>query len=239
MDAQVGAPGRRALYADLLRGAGDRHPQWLPRVLPVGRRADPVRPGPDGPRLGEHRSAPRPPAEILRGSGDHPLYGGNAGQGPELLERDQDRRPAAAREAAAMNAFQWIACSGLALALARDLWRLRGGALWPLPWLVRGTVLLAALVAIAQPLLITRLANAIGIGRGADVVLYLFVLAFLGTVFFFYSQQVRLHRDLTTLASHLALPEPRRGGLSEGDARAPPPPDRTAHPPRTAPPSHP
>ncbi len=78
-------------------------------------------------------------------------------------------------------------------------------------------------MAIAQPLLITRLANAIGIGRGADVVLYLFVLAFLGTVFFFYSQQVRLQRDLTTLASHLALREPRRGGLSEGDGRGPPP----------------
>src|SRR5260370_31284138 len=139
MDAQVGAPGRRALYADLHRGAGDRHPEWLPRVLPVGRRADPVRPGPDGPRLGDHRSAPRPPAEILRGSGDHPLYRGHAGQGPELLERDQDRRPAAAREAAAMNAFQWIACSGLALALARDLWRLRGGALRPLPRAGRGT----------------------------------------------------------------------------------------------------
>jgi len=121
-----------------------------------------------------------------------------------------------------VNAFQWIACSGLALALARDLWRLRGGALRPLPWLVRGAVLLAALGAIAQPLLVTRLANAIGIGRGADVVLYLFVLAFLGTVFFFYSQQVRLQRDLTALASHLALREPRRGGPPASDGQQPP-----------------
>ena len=120
-----------------------------------------------------------------------------------------------------MNAFQWIACTGLALVLARDLWRLRGRAVRPLPVLVRGVVLLAALVAIAQPLLVTRLANAIGIGRGADVVLYLFVLAFLGAVFFFYSQQVRLQRDLTAVASHLALREPRRGGAPEGNGQRP------------------
>lgn len=115
-----------------------------------------------------------------------------------------------------MNAFQWIACSWLALAIVRDLVRLRRRALRPLAWLVRASVLLAALVAIANPALVQQVANAIGIGRGADVVLYLFVLAFLATTFFLYSQHVRLRRELTVLASHLALSEARRGGPPEG-----------------------
>jgi len=39
-------------------------------------------------------------------------------------------------------------------------------------------VWLTALIAISDPELVTRFANALGIGRGADVVLYLFALAF-------------------------------------------------------------
>ena len=121
-----------------------------------------------------------------------------------------------------MNAFQWITCSGLALALLRDLWRLRRGALRPVAWAVRAAVLAAAIVAIAQPLLVTRFANAIGIGRGADVVLYLFVLAFLAASFLFYSRYLRLERELTAVVSHLALREARRGGEPEAPQRASP-----------------
>ena len=114
-----------------------------------------------------------------------------------------------------MNAFQWITCSGLFLALLRDLWRLRRRKLRPMQWLVRSAVLVAALAAIARPLFVTQVANAIGIGRGADVVLYLFVLAFLAAAFFFYSQQITLRRELTALASHLALRDARRGGETQ------------------------
>ena len=110
-----------------------------------------------------------------------------------------------------MTPFQWIACSLLLLATVRELLRLRRGTLTRLAWLVRSVVWVAALCAIADPLLVTRMANAIGIGRGADVVLYVFVLAFLATGFFLYSRQVRLEREIHALARHFAITEAQHG----------------------------
>jgi hypothetical protein len=111
-----------------------------------------------------------------------------------------------------MNIFQWIACPLLALAVVRELLRARRAWSHPLPWLLRIAVWVTALVAIADPLLVTRFANAIGIGRGADVVLYLFVLAFLAVSFLFYSNQMRLQRQISKLVTHLAVREAERGG---------------------------
>jgi hypothetical protein len=118
-----------------------------------------------------------------------------------------------------MTIFQWVACSLLGLFLVVEVLRLRRAALTRPQWAVRFAVWLAALVAIASPDLVTRFANAIGIGRGADVVLYLFVLAFLASAFFFYSSQVRLQRQITTLARHLAIAEARKGGTPAGEPR--------------------
>jgi hypothetical protein len=114
-----------------------------------------------------------------------------------------------------MTTFQWAACSALALALLRELIRLRRGLHSSRSWLVRSLVWAAALVAIADPLLVTRFANAIGIGRGADVVLYLSVLGFLGCAFLFWSRQVRLQRQVNSLAEHIALAEARRGAAPQ------------------------
>jgi small membrane protein len=110
-----------------------------------------------------------------------------------------------------MNTFQWVACPLLGLAVVGELLRVRSAWSRPLPWLLRIAVWLAALVAIANPLLVTRFANAIGIGRGADVVLYLFVLAFLTVSFFLYSNQTRLQRQISKLVTHLAVHEAERG----------------------------
>jgi hypothetical protein len=111
-----------------------------------------------------------------------------------------------------MNLFQYVTLSALALLLAREIrgfWR--HTVVHPMRWL-RTAVWLAAGVAIAWPeQTTTRLANYLGIGHGANLVLYLFVLAFLGVTFYFYSRQVRLQRQITQLVRHLAIQEARPG----------------------------
>src|SRR5207302_559562 len=124
----------------------------------------------------------RPAQAAARGgAGDHPLYRRHAGQGPELLERDPRRHRASPRQAHPMKLtlFQWLASSGLVLVMLFEVVRLRrGGQLWS-AWLLRMAVWAAALVAILVPDITQELAHALGISRGADVVFYSFVLAFL------------------------------------------------------------
>lgn len=116
-----------------------------------------------------------------------------------------------------MNAFQWITLPMLGLLLVRDgLALVARRPSFRRDRLVRWAVWAAALVAIANPELTSWAANAIGIQRGTDLVLYLFVLAFLGTAFYFYSQSVRLHRQLTDVVRHLAIREARNTGEPGG-----------------------
>ncbi|MGL4421078.1 MAG: DUF2304 family protein [Gemmataceae bacterium] len=49
-----------------------------------------------------------------------------------------------------------------------------------------------------------------GIGRGADAILYGFVLAFLWVSFWQYSQYLRLQRDLTQVVRYVAIQEARQ-----------------------------
>jgi len=110
-----------------------------------------------------------------------------------------------------MNIFQWILCPLLALAALSELIRLRRRWSHPVQRLARTAIWLAAMVAIAEPSLVTRFANAIGIGRGADVVLYAFVLAFLAVSFSLYSNQTRLQRRISKLVTHISVLEAQRG----------------------------
>ena len=113
-----------------------------------------------------------------------------------------------------MNAFQWIALTALAAAIVREFAARRRTLSTRLRTL-RVAVFAAAAAAIARPYEVTRVAQLFGIGRGADIVLYVLALAFVGLSFYFYAQQVRLRRDLSALASHIALREATRGG--DGD----------------------
>lgn len=64
----------------------------------------------------------------------------------------------------------------------------------------------------------TWLANLIGIGRGADLLLYITVLAFLGFVASTYRRFRRMERELTEIARHVALlGEPKGPEAHEGD----------------------
>ena len=111
-----------------------------------------------------------------------------------------------------MNGFQWLTCTLLGIALIRDLLPRRSRTSPPTLRIARIAVWIAAIAAIIDPLGVTRLANLLGIGRGADIVLYAFVLAFVAATFYFYAQQLRLRREVSTLASHIALMEAARGG---------------------------
>jgi len=65
----------------------------------------------------------------------------------------------------------------------------------------------AAGVAILRPEVTNELAGLLGIGRGADLLLYLLAIAFLASVFYFYQKSHRLESDLTRVVRRLALQE--------------------------------
>ena len=111
-----------------------------------------------------------------------------------------------------MNVFQWIACATLAAAILRDFLSRRVPVSWKFR-VSRSIVWFAAIVAVVNPTQVTRFANLLGIGRGADIILYALTLAFLSLSFFFYAQQLRLRRELSKLAGYIALSNAERGGL--------------------------
>ena len=64
-----------------------------------------------------------------------------------------------------------------------------------------------AVATVLFPQLLTRIANLVGVGRGADLLLYVFVLAFLFFVYGQYRQGVTQQRKITHLARKIALLE--------------------------------
>ena len=80
----------------------------------------------------------------------------------------------------------------------------RSGLFWTLVWL-------AAAGLIADPSATTTLASWVGIGRGADLVLYVSTLAGLSAALFFYVRFRRLEVVITGIIRREALHAPRRG----------------------------
>jgi small membrane protein len=70
-------------------------------------------------------------------------------------------------------------------------------------------LLVAAIVLILVPRWLTWIAHAVGIGRGTDLLLYAFVLAFLVYVTSEYKRSVRINRTMTSLARELTLAQAR------------------------------
>ena len=104
-----------------------------------------------------------------------------------------------------MNLFQILAIAVVTGLLALSLvamvrgWATRReGLVWAFVWLCTG-------VAIARPDLTVLVAGAMGIGRGADLVLYCAVIVMLIGFFMVYARLRRLRRDLTLLSRHLAI----------------------------------
>jgi len=119
-----------------------------------------------------------------------------------------------------MNLFQWLTLPVVIGLLLWELFDRRRRQVSRAFWLTRCAVWIAAGVAIYRPGLVQDVATAIGIGRGADVVLYLFVLLFVASSFYFYWQKVILQRQITLLVRHLAIGEARRGGDLPGGGHA-------------------
>jgi small membrane protein len=85
-----------------------------------------------------------------------------------------------------------------ALATARSRVTPRIGMGWILLWL-------AAAIAIAFPDLLVWLAQVLGIGRGTDLVLYVFILAGFVAFFATYLRFRRLDEQMTKIVRHIAI----------------------------------
>ena len=108
-----------------------------------------------------------------------------------------------------MSVFQLVAVSLIVVMLlvsARNLFkraRLLTSLFWTLLWM-------AALVAVINPEQTTNIAKALGIRRGADLVVYTSVLGFIAG-FYIVSLKLRsLSREVTVLTRELALLEAER-----------------------------
>ena len=120
-----------------------------------------------------------------------------------------------------MNAFQILALTFLTVlavltveAAARGGIRKRIASFWLFIWI-------AAAVAFAWPRAVGLLAKALGIGRGADLVMYCSVVMTLVGFFYTYTRFRRLDRQLTLLVRRLAIAGAK--GPAERDGAAPPP----------------
>ena len=80
-------------------------------------------------------------------------------------------------------------------------------------------VLMAAAVAVIFPEALTRLANGVGVGRGADLLLYVLVVTFMLVSVVLFRRLSVLERRYTQLARLLAI----RDAASQHDAEGPPP----------------
>ena len=79
-------------------------------------------------------------------------------------------------------------------------------------------VWLTAVVAILVPDLTMSAANAVGIGRGADLLLYVALLAALVALLVIYLRFAALESQITELVRHVAISEARRSQPSESDS---------------------
>jgi hypothetical protein len=80
-------------------------------------------------------------------------------------------------------------------------------------------VVLAGIAAVLWPDLTTKIANAVGVGRGTDLVLYLLVTVFAYAALTTTQRIHRLQHDVTVLTRELALSRPTPPGGGEESIR--------------------
>jgi small membrane protein len=115
-----------------------------------------------------------------------------------------------------MSLFQLVfaplcGCASLAMLwrTARGLSLRRSGYFWSMVWLAAGLLILF-------PYTTTRIARLMGIGRGADLILYIAILAGLSCSFYFYARSRRLEILVTEIIRREALHAPARGMDARG-----------------------
>lgn len=116
-----------------------------------------------------------------------------------------------------MNLFQWVAISFIGCSLLVEGIRAIRSKRLSWPKMFRISIWLGAGICILNPGIVAGVANAIGIGRGADVLIYVVTLTFIATTFYFYSRYTRLQRQITDLTRYLAIHEARPPETSLAD----------------------
>ena len=102
-----------------------------------------------------------------------------------------------------MNVFQWVFVAFCVLQFCTSVYRFRRShslvaLLFSLGWFISTILLL-------NPPLSTRIASIIGIGRGADLVLYTLAFLFLWAHYQHYVRYRRMEENLTELVRELAI----------------------------------
>lgn len=118
-----------------------------------------------------------------------------------------------------MNLFQILAITGLVLLVVVEWLRVYRHKINAGSPLFRSLIWLSAIGFILFPDSLTYIARWLGIGVGANLLLYLLTFAFLAVSFLLYARIVQLRRQMTLLVRHLALTQP-----------LPPEPAKKAHP---------
>lgn len=76
-------------------------------------------------------------------------------------------------------------------------------------------VVVLGIIAVLWPMLTTDVANAVGVGRGTDLVLYVLVMVFIFNALATTQRLHRLERQLTLLTRELALRDPRQSPATD------------------------
>ncbi len=90
-------------------------------------------------------------------------------------------------------------------------------------------VVVVGIIAVLWPELTTSAANAVGVGRGTDLVLYLLVIVFVYSALATAQRIHRLQHDITVLTRELALSRPVLPGGDQGALRPEAHVDTTVH----------
>lgn len=130
-----------------------------------------------------------------------------------------------------MTLFQILTLPIIALLLIRSVRKLMKGTHPRGLMLLKVFIWTAAGVAIFDPDLTIRAAKLLGIGRGADLVLYFTTIFFLLGVLYFYNRLLKLETQITQIVRHLAIdeaekkqaPDTRAGHAAEKGSSSPGP----------------
>ena len=115
-------------------------------------------------------------------------------------------------------AFRLLALPVVAVFLLRSLHSLVRGKRHRWTSLLSTILWLLAAVAIMMPAITNQVARTLGIGRGADLLIYLVAISFLASFFYFYRKCRRLESDLTQVVRRLAIEDAlAREEASPGD----------------------
>ena len=112
--------------------------------------------------------------------------------------------------------FRLVALPVVAFFLLRSLYSLVRGERhrWTSLWST--IVWLLAAAAILKPTITTQVARFLGIGRGADLVIYLVAICFIASFFYLYRKCRRLESDVTEVVRRLAI----KDALERADANS-------------------